>query len=86
MSPASFANRIKQIRELLRNDKYVINSGEDFIIYLDEYLNTYIKILPIEDARRNNEIENVIKLIEEIKEEVKKKYDIDLKYEINIIK
>ncbi len=30
--------------------------------------------------------EEILKLIEEIKEEVKKKYDIDLKYEINIIK
>ena len=39
MSPASFANRIKQIRELLRNDKYVINSGEDFIIETQLYHN-----------------------------------------------
>lgn len=39
MSPASFANRIKQIRELLRNDKYVINSGEDFIIETPMYHN-----------------------------------------------
>ena len=30
--------------------------------------------------------EEILKLIEEIKAEVKKKYDIDLKYEINIIK
>lgn len=39
MSPASFANRIKQIRELLRNDKHVLNSGEDFIIETPMYLN-----------------------------------------------
>ena len=32
MSPASFANRIKQIRELLHDDKHVINSGDNFII------------------------------------------------------
>ena len=32
MSPASFANRIKQIRELLRTDKHVINSDEEFFI------------------------------------------------------
>ncbi len=42
MSPASFANRIKQIRELLRNDKYVINSGEDFIIETPMYHNYLI--------------------------------------------
>ena len=42
MSPASFANRIKQIRELLRNDKYVINSGEDFIIETPMYTNYLI--------------------------------------------
>ncbi len=39
MSPASFANRIKQVRELLRDDKHVINSGEDFIIETPMYHN-----------------------------------------------
>jgi hypothetical protein len=39
MSPASFANRIKQVRELLRNDKHVINSGEDFIIETPKFHN-----------------------------------------------
>ena len=37
MSPASFANRIKQIRELLHDDKHVINSGDDFIIETPMY-------------------------------------------------
>ena len=38
MSPASFANRIKQIRELLRNDKHV-NIPEDFIIETPKFHN-----------------------------------------------
>ena len=38
MSPASFANRIKQIRELLRNDKHV-NIPEDFIIETPKFYN-----------------------------------------------
>ena len=47
MSPASFANRIKQIRELLRNDKYVINSGEDFIIETPMYHNYHLTGLEV---------------------------------------
>lgn len=38
MSPASFANRIKQIRELLRDDKHG-NSGEEFIIETPMFYN-----------------------------------------------
>lgn len=37
MSPASFANRIKQIRELLHDDKHVISSGDNFIIETPMY-------------------------------------------------
>lgn len=38
MSPASFANRIKQIRELLRNDKYT-KFTDDFIIETPKFHN-----------------------------------------------
>lgn len=38
MSPASFANRIKQIRELLRDDKHG-EAGENFIIETPKFYN-----------------------------------------------
>lgn len=41
MSPASFANRIKQIRELLRDDKHG-ESGENFIIQTPSFYNHII--------------------------------------------
>ena len=38
MSPASFANRIKQIRELLRDDKHG-NSGKNFVVKTPSFYN-----------------------------------------------
>ena len=39
MSPASFANRVKLVRELLRDDKHGNNFGEDFIVETPKYYN-----------------------------------------------
>ncbi len=45
MSPASFANRIKQIRELLRDDKHG-EAGENFIVESPRFYN-HIKGLEV---------------------------------------